>query len=128
MLTVKWGMQMKIKGKINLKNNDEVIMNNKLFTGLKIDNKITYYEDDIKVSLVLGDKISLKRSNDEYELELIFTNKMESKGKYLLKKDNLFLPLYIITDKIIVGNNLIVINYQMDEEKFEFKLEFEVVE
>ncbi len=119
---------MKIKGKINLKNNDEIIMDNKLFTGLKIDNKITYYEDDIKVSLVLSDEIMLKRSNDEYELELIFTNKNDSEGKYILKKDNLSLPLYIITDKIIVDNNLIVINYQIDNEKFEFKLEFEVVE
>lgn len=128
MLTVKWGMRMKIKGKINLKNNDEIIMDNKLFSGLKSDNKITYYEDDIKVNLILEDNILLKRSNEEFEVELVFNEKKETSGKYLLKKDNLFLPLYIIADKIIVGNNLIVINYQIDEEKFEFKLEFEVVE
>lgn len=119
---------MKIKGKINLKNNDEIVIDNKLFFGLKTDNKITYYEDDIKVSLILEDSISLKRSNEEYEIELIFNKEKETVGKYLLKKDNLSLPLYIITDKIIVGNNLIEINYQLNEEVFLFKLEFEVVE
>ena len=118
---------MKIKCKVNLKSNEEIIIGDKLFNGLKNDNKITYYENNIKVSVILDDEIVLKRSNDDYEVLLIFSEKKETEGKYLLKKDNLFLPLYIITDKIIVGNNLLVVNYKLNDEIYEFKLEFEVL-
>lgn len=118
---------MKIKGKTNLKTSNEVVINNKEFNGLKNDNTITFYDDGIKVNITLGDKIVLKRSNDDYEIILIFNEKNSGEGKYLSKKDNLFLPLYIITDKIIVGNNLLIINYRLNDEIYEFKLEFEVI-
>lgn len=126
-LAIKWGMQMKIKGKTNLKTSNEIVINNKEFNGLKNDNSITFYDDGIKVNITLGDKIVLKRSNDDYEIILIFNEKNSGEGKYLSKKDNLFLPLYIITDKIIVGNNLLIINYRLNDEIYEFKLEFEVI-
>lgn len=126
-LAIKWGMQMKIKGKTNLKTGNEVVINNKEFNGLKNDNTITFYDDGIKVNIILGDEVILKRSNDDYEIMLTFNEKNSMEGKYLSKKDNLFLPLYIITDKIIVGNNLLIINYHLNDEIYEFKLEFEVI-
>lgn len=118
---------MKIKCKVSLKNENEIVIDNEVFNGLKNDNKIVYYEKDIKVSILLEDKIILKRSNEEYEIKLIFDEQNETEGKYLLKKDNLFLPLYTITDKIIVGNNLLLVNYCLNDEHYEFKLEFEVI-
>ena len=118
---------MKIKGKTNLKTNDKIIINNKEFNGLKNNNTITFYEDGIKVNIILGEEVILKRSNDDYEIILTFNEKNSGEGKYLSKKDNLFLPLYIITDKIIVGNNLLIINYRLNDEIYEFKLEFEVI-
>lgn len=118
---------MKIKGKTNLKTSNEIVINNKVFNGLKNDNLITYYDDGVKVNIILGDEITLKRSNDEYEILLIFNENSKTDGKYFLKKDNLFLPLYINTDKIIVGNNLLIINYKLNDEIYEFKLEFEVI-
>ena len=118
---------MKIKGKTNLKTNDKIIINNKEFNGLKNNNTITFYDDGIKVNIILGEEVILKRSNDDYEIILTFNEKNSGEGKYLSKKDNLFLPLYIITDKIIVGNNLLIINYRLNEEIYEFKLEFEVI-
>ncbi len=118
---------MKIKGKTNLKTNDKIVINNKEFNGLKNNNTITFYDDGIKVNIILGEEVILKRSNDDYEIILTFNEKNSGEGKYLSKKDNLFLPLYIITDKIIVGNNLLIINYRLNEEIYEFKLEFEVI-
>lgn len=118
---------MKIKGRTNLKNRNEVIINNKKFSGLKNDNTITYYDDGVKVSVILGDEVILRRSTDDYEIILTFNERSSMEGKYLSKKDNLFLPLYIITDKIIVGNNLLIINYRLNDEIYEFKLEFEVI-
>ena len=118
---------MKIKGKTNLKTNDKIIINNKEFNGLKNNNTITFYDDGIKVNINLGEEVILKRSNDDYEIILTFNEKNSGEGKYLSKKDNLFLPLHIITDKIIVGNNLLIINYRLNEEIYEFKLEFEVI-
>lgn len=118
---------MKIKGKTNLKTSNEVVINNKEFNGLKNGNTITFYDDGIKVSITLGDEVTLKRSNDDYEILLVFNENSKTDGKYLSKKDNLFLPLYIITDKIIVGNNLLIINYCLNDEIYEFKLEFEVI-
>lgn len=126
-LAIKWGMQMKIKGKTNLKTSNEVVINNKEFNGLKNDNTITFYDDGIKVHITLGEEVILKRSNDDYEIMLTFNERSRMEGKYLSKKDNLFLPLYIITDKIIVGNNLLIINYRLNDEIYEFKLEFEVI-
>lgn len=118
---------MKIKGKTNLKTNDKIVINNKEFNGLKNNNTITFYDDGIKVNIILGEEVILKRSNNDYEIILTFNEKNSREGKYLSKKDNLFLPLYIITDKIIVGNNLLIINYRLNEEIYEFKLEFEVI-
>ena len=118
---------MKIKGKTNLKTNDKIVINNKEFNGLKNNNTITFYDDGIKVNIILGEEVILKRSNDDYEIILTFNEKNSGEGKYLSKKDNLFLPLYIITDKIIVGHNLLIINYRLNEEIYEFKLEFEVI-
>lgn len=118
---------MKIKGKTNLKTNDKIVINNKEFNGLKNNNTITFYDDGIKVNIILGEEVILKRSNNDYEIILTFNEKNSGEGKYLSKKDNLFLPLYIITDKIIVGNNLLIINYRLNEEIYEFKLEFEVI-
>ena len=92
---------MKIKGKTNLKTNDKIIINNKEFNGLKNNNTITFYDDGIKVNIILGEEVILKRSNDDYEIILTFNKKNSGEGKYLSKKDNLFLPLHIITDKII---------------------------
>lgn len=118
---------MKIKGKTNLKTSDKIVINNKEFNGLKNNNTITFYDDGIKVNIILGEEVILKRSNNDYEIILTFNEKNSGEGKYLSKKDNLFLPLYIITDKIIVGNNLLIINYRLNEEIYEFKLEFEVI-
>ena len=68
-------MQMKIKGKTNLKTSNEVVINNKEFNGLKNDNTITFYDDDIKVNITLGDEVMLKRSNDDYEIMLTFNER-----------------------------------------------------
>ena len=45
-LAIKWGMQMKIKGKTNLKTSNEVVINNKEFNGLKNDNTMYAIENN----------------------------------------------------------------------------------
>lgn len=93
---------------------DEVI-------GIK-DNKIKFITDKVMNILdINNDVINLKRKSDEYEIDMIFDKNTKTKGTYYIKTLG-YLNLEIVTNKIIIKDNYIEIDYTMylENEKINF--------
>ena len=100
----------KININVIIKSNGEEIEEN--YLALKNNNKIIYQEKDCKTTVNL-DEFKIKRENDDYLLEMDFIPDKETKGKYLLKKENSLIDLTILTDYLIMEDNLIILKYNV---------------
>lgn len=123
----------KIKCLTTLIENKLKIFENEVFFGIKSGNKISYKENEIIVTILLEDnKIIMKRKSLEYEIYLEFVEKNNSTSKYFLNNNNLWLPLDTFTDKIVVDDSSIKLEYQLKLDKkptkFLFEIKYEVVE
>ena len=118
----------KINCCINLKENDTLVIDNKKVIGLKEENKIFYNDGNMSVTILLADnKITMERLCDEYTLTLPFELKKNTKGRYFSNKLNLWLPLDIFTDKILISEKTVRAMYSIEDKKFDFIIEFEVI-
>lgn len=121
----------KIKIKSHLKNSTETI--NKNYFGLIQDNKITYNDNIVTVTLVFEkNKVLLKRSNNEYEINLPLENKINTAGTYLLKNYQKTLSIDIYTEGLIIEEGKIIINYSIvidnnQKDNYYFEIEYEVI-
>lgn len=123
----------KIKLLVNLKENNNMILKDKCFFGVRTDEKIFYKEDEIMVTIfVTNNKIIMKRESLEYEINLEFIEGKITTGKYFINNGNLWLPLDTFTDKILVDDSYIRIEYTLtldeNETKFLFEIKYEVTE
>ena len=119
----------KINCVINLKEDDKIVMDMKEVIGIKNNNKITFKDDGIIVTIIIdNNKIMMKRVSRDYELTLEFQEKTNTTGKYFLNNDNLWLPIEVFTDKILVSENCVEVDYYIDKINFNFKISFEVKE
>lgn len=100
-----------------------------LFKGIKKKNKIIYKDNDISVMIDISNIVVLTRENLDFKINLIFDEKENTKGFYLLKSSNNYLELQIKTEKLVVLENSIEIIYNINsnEETINFKLEFEAI-
>ncbi len=119
----------KVSCLINLKEDDKTVIDNKRVVGIKIDNKITFKDDNITVTIIVdNNKIIMKRISKDYELNFEFQERINTTGKYFLNNDNLWLPIEVFTDKILVSEKSIEVDYYIDKINFDFKISFEVIE
>ena len=113
----------KIKYDAKLKSNED---NLHIFgTGIKAGNKISYKENDIKVTLYLyPDRIDMERESSEYKVKLAF--KLNDKGLsiYKLKGHDEFL-LDVDTKELIISDNYIKIDYTLEGNEFSYILSLE---
>ena len=118
----------KVSCVINLKEDDKIVMDKKEVMGIKNNNKITFKDGDLIVTIIIdNNKIMMKRANKEYELNLEFDEGNNTIGKYFLNNDNLWLPIEVFTDKILVSEKSIEVDYYIDKINFNFKISFEVI-
>lgn len=123
----------KLKCLINLVEDDQKIFTNETFFGMKSGNKISYKENDVIVTiLVNNNKIMMKRRSADYEIHFQFEEKSNTVGKYFINNSDLWLPLDTFTDKIVVDDSSIRVNYQLKlnekPQKFLFEIKYEVIE
>lgn len=123
----------KIRCCVDLKENEKSIFNNTHFCGIKVNNKISYHEDKIMVTILIDDnKIIMKRTSSDYKIVLQFEANKKTIGQYFLNNENLWLPLDIFTDTILFGDSSLQINYSLIQDnnptKFFFRIKYEVVE
>ena len=111
------------KVKVTIKNESNVCTEE--YFVKKIKEKIIYYEKNCKTTIFLNN-FKIIRENDEYVIELNFIPNKITNGKYLLKKENSEILLEIMTDYLIIDDNLIILKYKVitTDQDVIFKLEY----
>ena len=109
--------------KVILKNND--VTSTCEYNAIINDKKILYNEKEFKVVIDYSDNIKITRENLEYLFKLEFISGKKTKGICYLKGENKTLELDILTDYIIIENNLIIVKYDVitTEQSVEYRLE-----
>lgn len=108
----------------SLKTNEFV--SKKKLAGIKKENNIFFKDDGYNMNLLLEDnRIIMKRENQDSILECIFGE--ISKGKLYLKEYNQYINLDINLSELVIEDNIIKIEYKINEEKIEFILIYEVI-
>lgn len=115
----------KVNLKIKLKSEEENLDFSVL--GIREKNKITYKENNIMVTLLIEEsKITMKRVNPEYKLELIFNKNLScSISKYYFIGGSKFFELHTKTKKCKIDEKCIKIDYNLEGNNFSYVLEME---
>jgi len=116
--------------KVNIKTrlvNPEGTNENKT-KGIISNNKLSYNENDFKVSLdIFADYITMTTKSDEHILELLFKEGTETKGKYTLLSNNVEVSVNIFTKLLQISDNYIKIKYVFNEEERLYEIEYEEI-
>ena len=112
----------KINVVVTIKNKNDI--SEEKYIAIKNNKKITYQEKNCKTKILL-DNFKIIRENEDYLVEMNFIPNKKTKGKYLLKENNNQIELEILTDYLIVEDNLILLKYKVitTEQDVIFKLE-----
>ena len=114
----------KFKISSNLVSEDEVL--NIETNGIKTDSKIVYKENEISVTILIFDnKIEMKRVHPDYIVELKFEKDKETLSSYKFVGGNKEFKLNTRTNKLIISDKKIEINYTLEDNNFDYKLELE---
>lgn len=122
----------KVKGYINLKENNESVYDRFFIKGIRTDNKIIFKENDINVTIMFEDnRISMNRSTKDYTIRMKFVNNSSSSGSYYLNDYKESINLNIETLSFINNDNNVYLDYNLfmaDEfiGHFTYSLELEV--
>ena len=97
---------------------------------LKKDNEITYFDNDVKVSLkVLNNRILLTRENDKFKIDLEFEENKNLVTNYVIKDLGLKVKLETKTKKVVINDESIYVYYDLFmngsfSDSFTYKLEW----
>ena len=113
----------KINIVVTIKNKNDVSVEK--YIAIKDNNKIAYQEKDCKTKIILNG-FKIIRENKEYLIEMNFIPNKKTKGKYMLKENHYGIDLDILTDYLIIEDNLIILKYNVitTEQEVIFKLEY----
>ncbi|MDD6388460.1 MAG: hypothetical protein PUA68_05295 [Bacilli bacterium] len=104
-------------GKINIITKLENVNEKKFFStdcmGLKIDNKIKFFDNNIGITITINDnEIVIDRRCDEYEIVIVASLLETKKGIYKIKGLG-NLDLEVKTKKLEINDNGFEVNYLM---------------
>lgn len=104
-------------GKINIITKLENVNEKKFFStdcmGLKIDNKIKFFDNNIGITITINDnEIEIDRRCDEYEIVIVASLLETKKGIYKIKGLG-NLDLEVKTKKLEINENGFEVNYLM---------------
>ena len=111
-----------------ISSNEKLSLTNK--KGLKKDNEISYYDDDVYVVVkVLKNKILLTRENNEVKINLEFEKNKNLVTQYVIKDMGLKVKLETKTRQIIIKDKNIYVSYDLFmndsfSDSFTYKLEW----
>lgn len=87
------------------------------------DQIIIYQEEDKTITKIYLKEPKLRRENDKLWMELVFSESKITDAKVKVKDLNKILMLQLKTLKVIKNKENIEINYQLENEKYKYKLE-----
>ena len=102
--------------------------------GILKDDKIVFYEENIKVSIEYRDNtLNIERSSDEYRITLSFENSLTKDGMYDIKCDSMYIPISVMTNLLEVSDGNIHIEYSLElggesQGNFVYDIEYEVIQ
>lgn len=92
--------------------------------GIISKNKIIYKENNISVIIIkLKNKLEIIRECSDYKIRLIFDSKKRTNSVYNLFGANKDFFLETITKKLIINSNNIVVEYELEGNKFLYLLQ-----
>lgn len=98
----------------------------KVVKGIKNNNVLNFQDKDYKFYIkISNNEIFLSRENAEVLVEMKFNTK--SSCKYFLKQYNKCVTFDIELIKMNINDSDIELIYKIEEEKFEFKVHYEVI-
>ena len=105
-------IKIKLKGYLeNITENTKELIDTK---GIKNKDKITYIIENTKYKIELKDKeLVLTRENNEFIHKMIFKENKTTETKYYIKELKTDLSLKILTTKLEIELNKILINYEI---------------
>ena len=108
-----FNIKIKVKGYLkNLTENTEELFNTE---AIKNSNIISYIQDKTKYKIILDDKVTILRENNEFSHGMIFECNKKYSSEYYLKKLKYSLEFTIKTLKLNIEKNKIDITYQIIE-------------
>lgn len=110
----------KKKALIRIENQEE---KKEIETNVIIDNNIIKYRDDKAITKIDLNIPSIIRENDEYKIVYSFSENKKTIGTIIIKDINQKIEVEIITNKIIINDYNIELEYRMNNQKFLFKME-----
>lgn len=114
----------KMKFKIKLESSDENL--DFEVNGIKNKNKINYKEFDVSVTLLINEnKVTMKRVCNDYTINLVFVNNCETCSTYSVFGGTKIFNLSTFTNSIKISENKIIIDYNLEGNKFFYILEME---
>lgn len=99
------------KIKVTLKTDD--VESTQEYNAIISNKKIIYNEKEYKVIIDYNDILRITRENNEYLFKLEFINNKKTTSKCILKENNSELYLDILTDYIIIEDNLLIVKYDV---------------
>ena len=108
-----FNIKIKVKGYLkNLTENTEELFNTE---AIKNSNIISYIQDKTKYKIILDDKVTMLRENNEFSHGMIFEYNKKHSSEYYLKELKYSLEFTIKTLKLNIEKNKIDIKYQIIE-------------
>lgn len=116
--------EISFKAKINSIDEDSTIEGK----GIYKDNRIIYQENNLSVTILIFDnKIEMTRSCNDYIINLIFENGITTKSTYQIFGGHKKFYLETRTEKLMISENRIEIDYILEDNKFSYVLEMELI-
>ena len=94
--------------------------------GIRNNNKISYKENDISVTIfILDNKIEMNRICNDYEINLILEKNKNTISFYKLFGGTKVFELSTVTNYLNIDNNKIEVYYELEGNEFKYTLEME---
>ena len=113
----------KINIKVTLISEDDIKEENYHAIFQKEEDVITYQEQDQTITKINKKGSKLRRENKELIMEFSFDEGKETLGKLHIKNLNKNLNLKVKTNKILKEENKLEIEYELENQKYTYKLE-----
>lgn len=109
------------KLKINLTGEENIDL---CVDGIKQDNTYKYLENGLIVLITcFNNKITIKRSNADYQVTLNFEHNKKTVSTYEFSGGNKVFNLETYTKELVISDNKLLVKYNLEGNDFEFKLE-----
>ena len=116
----------KIRFKAKMDSNDEkyIVEGKSIYN----DNRIIYQEKNLQVTiLLLNNKIEMTRSCNDYKINLIFEKDCITESTYQIFGGAKQFSLETKTQKLIISDKKIIIDYILEDNEFSYVLEMEKI-